>query len=267
MVSYLEEVFKSMLEGFEGQERVSKLFSKCTISKDQTRDELEEKLAKYTEKPTLPPTVGLPYCLIVSTDGHLYAQSHQEGTSDPTRMNLNETLRSMQQSIEGLARQFQSFARDVEELKKGKSSATVEQRRWKKRSPEGRGYHRPQEKFPRYEAWHEDNLYEDYGDNPNVGLNSRTNIFKGGADNVNRTSQSLLEAKSGPITRSQRRKLNALEDNGIVAYLEEALKSMLEAYLTADGRPYPTIVGRFPDGQPIEHCTYRRHVDEYIEFN
>ncbi|KAI5653414.1 hypothetical protein M9H77_30601 [Catharanthus roseus] len=43
-------------------------------------------------------------------------------------MNLYETLRSMQQSIEGLARQFQSVARDVEELNKRKSSATMEHR-------------------------------------------------------------------------------------------------------------------------------------------
>ncbi|KAI5680971.1 hypothetical protein M9H77_02198 [Catharanthus roseus] len=57
-----------------------------------------------------------------------YTPSHQEGTSDPTRMNLNETLRSMQQSIEGLARQFQSIDRDVKELKKDKSCATMEQR-------------------------------------------------------------------------------------------------------------------------------------------
>ncbi|KAI5653777.1 hypothetical protein M9H77_30964 [Catharanthus roseus] len=33
----------------------------------------------------------------------------------------------------------------------------------------GRGYYRPQEDFPRHEAWHEGNLYEDYGANPNVG--------------------------------------------------------------------------------------------------
>ncbi|KAI5671345.1 hypothetical protein M9H77_11709 [Catharanthus roseus] len=33
----------------------------------------------------------------------------------------------------------------------------------------GRGYNRPQEEFPRHEAWHEDNLYEEYGDNPNIG--------------------------------------------------------------------------------------------------
>ncbi|KAI5653345.1 hypothetical protein M9H77_30532 [Catharanthus roseus] len=38
---------------------------------------------------------------IMSTEGQLPNQSHQGGTSDPTRMNLNETLRSMQQSIEG----------------------------------------------------------------------------------------------------------------------------------------------------------------------
>ncbi|KAI5667872.1 hypothetical protein M9H77_17725 [Catharanthus roseus] len=44
--------------------------------------------------------------LIMSTDGHLTTQSHQEG----------------------LARQFHSVARDVEELKKGKSSATLEQK-------------------------------------------------------------------------------------------------------------------------------------------
>ncbi|KAI5667945.1 hypothetical protein M9H77_17798 [Catharanthus roseus] len=33
----------------------------------------------------------------------------------------------------------------------------------------GRGYYRAQEGLPRHETWHEDNLYEDYRDNPNVG--------------------------------------------------------------------------------------------------
>ncbi|KAI5649455.1 hypothetical protein M9H77_35460 [Catharanthus roseus] len=33
----------------------------------------------------------------------------------------------------------------------------------------GSRYYRPQEEFPRHEAWHEDNLYKAYGDNPNVG--------------------------------------------------------------------------------------------------
>ncbi|KAI5681769.1 hypothetical protein M9H77_02997 [Catharanthus roseus] len=118
--------------------------------------------------------------LIMSMDGDMPTQSHQEGLSDPSRMNLNETLRSMQQSIEGLARQFQSVARDVEELKKSKSSATIEQRvgdklggRPQHRSGRrgglgGRLFHRPQEEYPRKEAWQDDNFYEDYGDNPNV---------------------------------------------------------------------------------------------------
>ncbi|KAI5681643.1 hypothetical protein M9H77_02871 [Catharanthus roseus] len=97
-------------------------------------------------------------------DGRLRTQSHEEGTSDPSRMNLNKTLRSMQQSIENLAR-------DVEDLKKGKSA---HQRRPQVRGGRrgglgGRGYYRPQEEYPRHEAWHDYNFYEDYGDNSHVG--------------------------------------------------------------------------------------------------
>ncbi|KAI5672232.1 hypothetical protein M9H77_12596 [Catharanthus roseus] len=33
----------------------------------------------------------------------------------------------------------------------------------------GREYHRQQEESPRQEACHDDNFYEDYGDNPNIG--------------------------------------------------------------------------------------------------
>ncbi|KAI5681862.1 hypothetical protein M9H77_03090 [Catharanthus roseus] len=124
---------------------------------------------------------------------------------------------NLQQSIESLARQFQDVARDVEELKKGKGSATIEQRvgdnlgeihsphlqrpydnvppygyydmpvqksypfyesGYQRRQPTrggrrgdlgGRGYNRPQEEVPRHETWHEDNMFEDYGENPNVG--------------------------------------------------------------------------------------------------
>ncbi|KAI5676044.1 hypothetical protein M9H77_06994 [Catharanthus roseus] len=107
--------------------------------------------------------------LIMSTDGYLPTQSHLGGASDPTWMNLNETLRSMQQSIEGLARQFQSVARDVEQLKKGGYQERPQVRGGRRGGLGGRGYHRPQEVFPRHEAYHEDNLYEDYGDNLNVG--------------------------------------------------------------------------------------------------
>ncbi|KAI5672505.1 hypothetical protein M9H77_12869 [Catharanthus roseus] len=55
-------------------------------------------------------------------------KGHSHSVSSLTRMNLNETLRYIQQSIEGLARQFHSVARDVEELKRGKSSASMDQR-------------------------------------------------------------------------------------------------------------------------------------------
>ncbi|KAI5653020.1 hypothetical protein M9H77_30207 [Catharanthus roseus] len=147
------------------------------------------------------------YSLIMSTNGRMPTQSHYEGTSDPSRMNLNETLRSMQQFIEGLARQFRSIARDIEELKNGKSSATMKKRfrdnlggfnsPYHQRPFEnvssgylgrpqvrdgrrgglgGRGYHRPQDEFQRHEAWHEDNLYEDYGDNPHPKKEDTPNV-------------------------------------------------------------------------------------------
>ncbi|KAI5649444.1 hypothetical protein M9H77_35449 [Catharanthus roseus] len=111
MVAYLEQALKIKLERFEGQETRTKQGNK-----------LEDNLAKTWKESTLPLMVGLPLPLPVAfagtmlgsmtptvhdigfmifTDGHMPTQSHQEGTSDPTRMNLNETLRSMQQSIEG----------------------------------------------------------------------------------------------------------------------------------------------------------------------
>ncbi|KAI5653195.1 hypothetical protein M9H77_30382 [Catharanthus roseus] len=148
---------KSKLEGYEGQERLPSCSPCVQLARINQGNKLEEKLAKSLKESTLPLIVALPYhhrvlhlCLvsllksveatkslievlhqgglIISMDGHLPTQSHQEGTSDPTRMNLNETLRSILQSIEGLTRQFQSVARDVKELKKDKSSATMEQR-------------------------------------------------------------------------------------------------------------------------------------------
>ncbi|KAI5654236.1 hypothetical protein M9H77_31423 [Catharanthus roseus] len=112
----------------------------------------------------------------MSTGGHLPTQSHQESTNDPSRMNLNETLQSMQQSIKGLVGQFQGAVRDVEELKKSNGIDTIEKRfgdniggvssphhqkpfhesGYQGRQPirggrkgglRGRGYNRPQEDF------------------------------------------------------------------------------------------------------------------------
>ncbi|KAI5654436.1 hypothetical protein M9H77_31623 [Catharanthus roseus] len=97
-------------------------------------EQIGEELIKERQKQSLLSTVGLvstvpgrllskwillaedlPCALVYNVK--VSTRSHQEGTSDPTRMNLNETLQSMQQSIE-----------DVEDLKKGKGSATIEKR-------------------------------------------------------------------------------------------------------------------------------------------
>ncbi|KAI5664034.1 hypothetical protein M9H77_23357 [Catharanthus roseus] len=40
MVAYIEEALKIKLEGFEGQEKASKLFSMCSISKDHSRESI-----------------------------------------------------------------------------------------------------------------------------------------------------------------------------------------------------------------------------------
>ncbi|KAI5675926.1 hypothetical protein M9H77_06876 [Catharanthus roseus] len=66
----------------------------------------------------------------MSTDGHLPTRSHQEGTSDPTRMNFNETLRSMQQSFEGLAGQFQG-----EDSRKNLFNVGVDDMNWDDQEP------------------------------------------------------------------------------------------------------------------------------------
>ncbi|KAI5664115.1 hypothetical protein M9H77_23438 [Catharanthus roseus] len=124
----------------------------------------------------------------MSTEGQLPTQSHEEGTSDPTRVNLNETLRSMQQSIEGLARQFHSVAIDVEEFKRGKRyhdmsahnpyqfheggfQGRPQTKGGSRGGQGGRGYYRPHEEVPRHEAWCEFDLilFDDFGEDPNFG--------------------------------------------------------------------------------------------------
>ncbi|KAI5671556.1 hypothetical protein M9H77_11920 [Catharanthus roseus] len=156
MVAFMEEVWKNKFEEL----KIKEILPNCSQY---------VKMAKYWRRVTLPPTVALPlpssvgFCqeflgranptasiLMMSTDGHLPIQSHQEATSDPTRMNLNETLRSMQQSIEGLARQFQRVARDVEELKKGKISGyqgRPQVRGERREGLGGRGYHGHKKSF------------------------------------------------------------------------------------------------------------------------
>ncbi|KAI5681317.1 hypothetical protein M9H77_02544 [Catharanthus roseus] len=118
-----------MFEEFKGQEKTSKLFTICSINKDYSREQLEclnlkilnrgsskdailgrSRVQSYYKSGSISKwyqsniqlMVNLSF--IMSMEGQLPTQYHQEGTSDPTRMNLNETLRSIQQSIEGLVR-------------------------------------------------------------------------------------------------------------------------------------------------------------------
>ncbi|KAI5676370.1 hypothetical protein M9H77_07320 [Catharanthus roseus] len=68
------------------------------------------------------------HCLIMSTDCHMSSYSHQEGTSEPSMRQVTKAMRSLQQTVERLSRQYLSVARDIEELKKGKSSASMDPR-------------------------------------------------------------------------------------------------------------------------------------------
>ncbi|KAI5663869.1 hypothetical protein M9H77_23192 [Catharanthus roseus] len=262
MVAYMKEPLKSKIEDFEGQEKDFKLFLIRSI---------------------------------ISTDGHLPTQSHQGETSDPTRMNLNETLR------------------DVEELKKGKSSAIMEQRvgdnlgRVQARGGRrgglgGRRYHRPQEEFPRYEAWHGGNLYEDYGDNPNIGqayhggyygnqqgdkaldkIKWKVPSFKASTYkswpkkkdtpkvSFKDHSKPKVQEKGKLITNPTRyfkcngvghiaincaTKRTLLFNEDLKGRIEKSNDDYQEGHHTTDGRPTPTVGGRLLPALPLEHDTY-----------
>ncbi|KAI5658531.1 hypothetical protein M9H77_27324 [Catharanthus roseus] len=65
------------------------------------------------------------------------------------------------------------------------------------------------------------------------GKDSRTYLFKGGVDDVNRKSQAPLEMRLGPLTRAEGKKLkihDANVDNGRVVYMENTLKKKLEGF-------------------------------------
>ncbi|KAI5681337.1 hypothetical protein M9H77_02564 [Catharanthus roseus] len=65
IVSYLEEALKSKLEGFEGQERASKLFSMSSISKDKTRKQLGGEIV-YVLGKSYPTADSSPWLTITS---------------------------------------------------------------------------------------------------------------------------------------------------------------------------------------------------------
>ncbi|KAI5673568.1 hypothetical protein M9H77_13932 [Catharanthus roseus] len=69
MVAYMEEALKIKIEGLEGQEKGSKLFSICSISKDPSREQIGGKNGKYWRITALLPTVALPLPLSVGFCG------------------------------------------------------------------------------------------------------------------------------------------------------------------------------------------------------
>ncbi|KAI5672099.1 hypothetical protein M9H77_12463 [Catharanthus roseus] len=146
MIAYVEDALNSKIEKLDGQGKLPKLFTMCSIVKEQSKEQFEEIIPPLMAGLPLPRQenllvsrilypclvnslrVNVLGSLIMSTDGHIPTQSYQEGTNERSMRHVNETFWSLQQSIEGLAMQYQSVARDIEELKKRKSSATIEQR-------------------------------------------------------------------------------------------------------------------------------------------
>ncbi|KAI5672631.1 hypothetical protein M9H77_12995 [Catharanthus roseus] len=83
--------------------------------------------------------------LIMSTDDHMPTHYYQEGTSEPSMRQVTETMLSLQQTVEGLARQNQSVARDIKEPKKGKNSTYLSSCRTQ---PAGATFFPPQSSSP-----------------------------------------------------------------------------------------------------------------------
>ncbi|KAI5677394.1 hypothetical protein M9H77_08344 [Catharanthus roseus] len=107
MVAFIEETMKNELnkknEGFEDKEKPSKLLIIYTISKAHSMKQVggEKNYECLIEVLQQGGDLGR---FIMSTEGHIPSPSHQDGTNDPRRMNLNETLRSVQQSIKGFVK-------------------------------------------------------------------------------------------------------------------------------------------------------------------
>ncbi|KAI5676196.1 hypothetical protein M9H77_07146 [Catharanthus roseus] len=263
MVAYMEEALKNKFEEFRDQGKATNVGDGHPITDSSPAPTVAGRLlpAESLEFTHLLSTVGL----IMSTEGQLSTQSHQEGTSDPTRINTNETLRSMQQSIKGLAIQFQSVARDMDEIileelihhhqrpydnmsTQGYHDMSVHnpypfhevgfqgrpQARGGRRGGQGgRGYYRPHEEVPRHEAWHHDNLFDDFGEDPNI-----FQAYHGGYYGNQQGDKALDKIKwnvpsfkgdSDPNMKKLKAS-NGNEDNGMVAYMEKALKNKFEEY-------------------------------------
>ncbi|KAI5667426.1 hypothetical protein M9H77_17279 [Catharanthus roseus] len=98
-----------------------------------------------------------------------------------------------------------------------------------------------------------------------LGADLSTNLFKGGADDINRKRQEPMDVTLGPTTRTQKKKLKILEANevnGMVVYMKKALKNKFgdqgkatlvgQGHPTVDGRPAPAVAGRLLPVESLE---------------
>ncbi|KAI5683691.1 hypothetical protein M9H77_04919 [Catharanthus roseus] len=190
--------------------------------------------------------------LKVSTDGHMPTESYKKGTSEPLMRHVNETLRSLQQLIEGLARVGENLGgfnspyhqRPFDNVSNNgyhdmmvKNSNPFHEQGYQGRPQVrggrrgglgGRGYYRPQEEYPGHEAWQEDNLpkVEDKGrliTNPTRFFSEDLN---GSIEKSADDCQEVLLTKR----KSSKKELKVLKGNGMVVYLEEAFKIKLKGF-------------------------------------
>ncbi|KAI5667463.1 hypothetical protein M9H77_17316 [Catharanthus roseus] len=102
------------------------------------------------------------------------------------------------------------------------------------------------------------------------GQDSRMNLFKGGADDMNWESQEVKDLLNGLSTSARLKKLKTLENYGMIIYMMEALKSKVDefedqrkhpklftiTYPTADSRVAPTVTSRLLSGGALRSPTY-----------
>ncbi|KAI5654261.1 hypothetical protein M9H77_31448 [Catharanthus roseus] len=101
MIVYMMEALKSKLEGFEGQEKMYKLFSKFSICKDQTRNTLEEKMAKFWHGSTLVLTLSVSGGLLLDIVIQVIFTDFIQGVY---RVLVLDSIDSKNQPLVGIAR-------------------------------------------------------------------------------------------------------------------------------------------------------------------
>ncbi|KAI5677519.1 hypothetical protein M9H77_08469 [Catharanthus roseus] len=163
-----------------------------------------------------------------------------DGTSEPSMRHVNETLWSLQQSIEGLARQYQSVATDVEELKKGKSSATMEQRVGDNLGGFNSTHHqRPFDNVSNY-GYHDMPIQNSHPFHEG-GYQGRPQVRGGRREVVSKKNLQKLQKVSLYRGEKYKKTKLKLEQNTRKSSLFW-INRPLPAYPTADGKARPTVV-------------------------